>query len=84
MIHNIEGADQEYGYYGQGDVYGAGNTHGGAFKRRSITYVPNGPVNPQAKRLDGTEKHKFTTTGVPQYIQYFHDPGLSKTIALSG
>jgi hypothetical protein len=83
-IHNFDGADQEYGFYGHGDVYEVGNTHGGAFMRRSFTDVKNRPVSAQAKRSEGTDKQKFTTTRIPQYIQYFHDPGLRKEIVVSG
>jgi hypothetical protein len=84
LIHNFDGADQEYGVYGQGDIYEAGNIHGGAFTRRSFTGVKNGPVIAQAKRSEGTNKHKFTISQVPRYIQYFHDPGLRKEIVVSG
>jgi hypothetical protein len=84
MIHNFDGADYEYGVHGQEDVYAAGYTHGGAFARRSFTDVKNGPVSAQAKRSEGTDKHKFTTNRFPRYIQYFHNPGLRKEIVVSG
>jgi len=84
MIHNFDGSEYEYGVQGQGDVYGAGSTYRGAFTRRSFTDVKNGPVSAQAKRSEGADKHKFTTTRFPRYIQYFHDPGLRKEIVLSG
>jgi hypothetical protein len=84
LIHNFNGADHEYGVYGQGDIYEAGNTHGGALTRRSFTDVKNGPVSAHARRSEKTDKHKFTTNQVPRYIQYFHDPGLRKEIVVSG
>lgn len=84
VIHNYEAADHEYGFHGQEEVYGAGITHGGAFARRSFTGVKNGPVSAQEKRSEGTDKHKFATTRVPQYIQNFHDPGLRREIVVSG
>jgi hypothetical protein len=84
LIHNYEGAEHEYGVHGQGDVYGAGNTYGGAFTRRSFTDVKRGSISAPAKRSEGADKHKFTTTRVPRYIQYFHDPGLRKEIVVAG
>ena len=84
LIHSYDGAEHEYGVHGQEDVYGAGNTYGGAYTRRSFTDVKNGPVSAQAKILEGADRHKFITTRVPPYIQYFHDPGLRKEIVVSG
>jgi hypothetical protein len=84
LIHNLEGTEHEYGGHGPGDIYGAGSAHGGAFTGRSFTDVINKPVNVETTRSERTDKHKFATNGVPQYIQYFHDPGLTKAIVVSG
>ena len=84
LIHNFDPAEHEYGYQGQGDVYGAGITHGGAFERRSYTDVRNGPVSAQENRSEGTDKRRFTTAQVPRYIQKSRDPGLRKEIVVSG
>ena len=84
LIHSFDAAEHEYGFHGQGDVYEADVTHGGAFARRSFTGVRNGPVSAQEKRSEGTDKHKFTTIRVPRYIQNFRDPGLRKVIVVSG
>lgn len=84
LIHNFDGTDHEYGVHGQGDVYGAGNTHRIALTRRSSTDVTKGPVSAQAKSSEGANRNKFETTGIPPYVQYFHDPGLRQAIVVSG
>jgi hypothetical protein len=84
LVHNFDGAEHEYSGHGQGDVYGAGGTNGGAFTKRYFTDETNPPVNAEITRSERTDKQKFITTGFPQYIEYFHDPGLTKAIVVSG
>jgi hypothetical protein len=84
LIHNLDGTQYEYGSHAQGDVYGTGSGHIDAFTRRSFTDVIKRPVNMQKMRSGRTDRNKFTSTEVPQFVQHFHSPVLTKSTVVSG
>jgi hypothetical protein len=72
LVHNLGAVNHPYGRHGHGDSH---SNHGHVLYGRSLKDVAI-TEKPSSVKVD---THTSTTTEIPQYIQNFHYPGLTKT-----
>jgi hypothetical protein len=72
--------DHQYGSHGYGDSQ---SSHGHVLYGRSLKDVANDSVKTEKPSSVKVDIHTSTTTEIPQYIQNFHYPGLTKTLVVT-
>jgi hypothetical protein len=73
LVHSLGAMDHPYGSHGHGDTH---SNHGHVSYGRSLKDAANTEKLSSVK----VDTYTSTTTEIPQYIQNFHQPGITKTL----
>jgi hypothetical protein len=82
LVHSLGAMDHQYGGHDHGSPH---SSHGHVLYGRSLRGPANGSVNTErhsSSKVD-TLTHTSTTTEIPQYIQNFRYPGLTRTLLVT-
>jgi hypothetical protein len=80
LVHSLGAVDHQYGSHGHGDSH---SSHRRVLYGRSLKDVANESVNTEEPSSVKVDTYTSTTTEIPQYIQNFHYPGLTKTFVVT-
>lgn len=80
LVNSLGAVDHQQGSHGHGDSH---SRVGHVLFGRSLKYAANDSVNTEKPSSVKVDTHASTTTEIPQYIQNFHYPGLTKTLVVT-